>query len=652
MATKGVLGNDPFQRGAAQRPTKSQPSQARAPEKTAAPKKATGSGGKAAAKKARPEKASGKADKTVEMPAAQRAKTIETPAAETARTVQVPAIQAAKTPKSSKGHKPGRSSGVTDEEAHRLREPGAPETPRRRPPARVPVSGGSPDAALPRTQKEQEVDQVLATAAAIEATEAAAEAAAEVAVETLLALQAQQAGAAGAPPGSLEEAWHRELATAVIAEAAEAAAEAVLNAALSAGSSSAARANEPVAMEERTALGSPYEEGEEPPSTFSAEVTVIDRAYSEADESFEADEFSESGEVPERVDADSAEAEPEEELPDEDRDEYPPLREIPISVVPPPVAEREPPQEPFFTEQEQGAPGPSAERSTGMLSLAKEIALQTLANASVGKALGTAQGLLGAVSAGLGISGSTSLDEYGRDEELVSGLQPLLDFLYERYWRVSVQGADQIPSGGAILVANHSGALPYDGPVAALALMRERPDLREPRWLVEDQVFHAPVLGTLFNRLGAVRACPENALRLLDEQRPVIVFPEGYQGLSKPFAQRYQLKRFGRGGFVKLALRTGAPIIPVAIVGSEETSPLLGRIPVSFLGVPYVPLTSPMPLPARWTLRFGEPIGVEGLGPDAADDLAEVTRLTERTREAIMGMLQALLRERRSVFAG
>jgi len=631
MATKGVLGNDPFQRGAAQRPTESQ---ARQPEKATAPKKAKASGGKAAAKRARPEKA----------------KTLETPAAETAQTVQVPAIQVAKTirtekaatraTKAAKGRKPGRGAEDSEQEAHRLREPGAPEMPRRRPPARVSVIGGSPDATLPRTPQEQEVDRVLATAAAVEATEAAAEAAAEVAVETLLALQAQQAGAAGAPRGSLEETWHRELATAVIAEAAEAAAEAVLNAALSVESPDEARANEPSVMEERTAIGSPYEAGEESSSSFSTEATVIDRAYFE------------SGEEPEGGDASSAAAKPEEELPDADRDEYPPQRERPISLVPPPPEDRKPPQEPFFTDQVQGAPEPSAPRSTGMLSLAKEIALQALANASVGKALGTAQGLLGALSAGLGFSGSTSLDEYGRDSELVSGLQPLVDFLYERYWRVSVQGADQLPSGGAILVANHSGALPYDGPVASLAIMRERPDLREPRWLVEDQVFHAPVLGTLFNRLGAVRACPENAVRLLDEQRPVIVFPEGYQGLSKPFAQRYQLKRFGRGGFVKLALRTGAPIIPVAIVGSEETSPLLGRIPASFLGVPYVPLTSPMPLPARWTLRFGEPIGVEGLGPDAADDLAEVQRLTERTREAIMGMLQALLRERRSVFAG
>jgi 1-acyl-sn-glycerol-3-phosphate acyltransferase len=585
MATKGVLGNDPFQRGAAQRPA----------EPKAEPKKKKASKGKA-----KPSKAE----------------------------------------KAPKSRKPGRAAGVTEEEAHRLREPAAPETPRRRPPARVPLVGGSPNSTLPQTAKEQEVDRVLATAAAVEAAEAAAEAAAEVAVETLLAFQAQQSGIAAAPPGSLEETWNRELATAVVAEAAEAAAEAVLDAALSAGSSRAAEDAASSMDEERTIISAAFQEDEEPSSSFSAEVTVIDKAYSEFAEETEG------------VDAAATGLEAEQELPDTTRDEFPPQRGTPLSEVPPPSMDGEPPQETFGTEQAQGQPAASSERTTGMFSLAKEIAVQALAGASVGKALGTAQGLLSALGVGLGIGGSTALDEYGRDAELVSELQPLMDFLYERYWRVSVQGADQIPMGGAILVANHSGALPYDGLVTSLALVRERPDLREPRWLVEDQVFHAPVLGTLFNRLGAVRACPENAVRLLDEQRPVLVFPEGYQGMSKPFAQRYQLKRFGRGGFVKLALRTGAPIIPVAIVGSEETSPLLGRIPAGFLGVPYVPLTSPMPLPARWTLRFGDPIGMEGLGPDAADELAEVQRLTERTREAIMGMLQALLRERRSVFGG
>jgi 1-acyl-sn-glycerol-3-phosphate acyltransferase len=615
MATKGVLGNDPFQRGAAQRPTESQSSPAR----------------KGAAKKPARSRAAAKGGKTRKTPAVAADKTVETPAIHGAKTVRTPKV-AAKAPKGDKGRKSGRAGGPTPEEAHRLREPAAPVTPRRRPPAKVPVIPEPEASTKPRTKEELEVDQVLATAVAMEATEAAAEAAAEVAVETILTLQAERTGVARPAPGSLDETWNRELATAVVAEAAEAAAEAVLESALASMRSASSAPDDAQDPEERTMVTSAYEDEEATfRDHFDDEVTVVDRAY-------RPEPYLDG--IPEAS---------EEEQPDPELDEFPPGRTTPFSVTPPPPGQ-EPAQEPFFTEQapaEQSSPA-----SVGMFSLAKEMALQALSGASVGKALVTAQGLLGAALAGLGAGGSTSLDEYGQDSELVQELKPLLDFLYERYWRVTVQGADAVPTGGAILVANHSGALPFDGLVASQALLRERADLREPRWLVEDQIFHAPVLGTLFNRLGAVRACPENAVRLLDERRPVLVFPEGYQGLSKPFAQRYQLKRFGRGGFVKLALRTGAPIIPVAIVGSEETTPLLGRIPASFLGVPYVPLTSPMPLPARWTLRFGEPMSMEGLGPDAADDLAEVHRLTERTREAIQGMLQALLRERRSVFAG
>src|SRR5204863_8460715 len=135
------------------------------------------------------------------------------------------------------------------------------------------------------------------------------------------------------------------------------------------------------------------------------------------------------------------------------------------------------------------------------------------------------------------------------------------------YVRVTVEGADRVPAGACIIVANHSGALPLDGPVLHHALKRERSDLPDARWLVEDQIFHAPMLGLLMNRLGAVRAHPENAVRLLEEGRPVIVFPEGFLGISKPFTQRYQLKRFGRGGYVKLALKASVPIVPCAIVG-------------------------------------------------------------------------------------
>ena len=306
----------------------------------------------------------------------------------------------------------------------------------------------------------------------------------------------------------------------------------------------------------------------------------------------------------------------------------------------------------FFTSESPGAePHRLGDRFSGLMSLAKDMAFQALASERLGKTIGSAQGLLGAALTGIGVGGGTAIDEYGKDASLSGVLQPVLDFLYERYWRVSVQGASHVPAGPVLLVANHSGALPFDGPMLQQALSRERPDLQEARWLAEDQIFHAPMLGTLMNRLGAVRACPENALRLLDELRPVIVFPEGIQGLSKPFAQRYQLKRFGRGGFVKLALRTGAPIVPVAIVGAEETAPLFGKIPASFLGVPYLPLTPP-PLPARWTIRFGDPISMGELPPEAADDMSQVQRLTERTRESIQGMLQSLLKDRRSVFAG
>ncbi|RKH32400.1 lysophospholipid acyltransferase family protein, partial [Corallococcus sp. CA031C] len=348
--------------------------------------------------------------------------------------------------------------------------------------------------------------------------------------------------------------------------------------------------------------------------------------------------------------------EPEVELPDESHDELPPSRRVPLSIVTDDdVPRRDDPEQDasVFARPEEAAPPTGfAGRAAGMFSLAKEIAGQALASDGLGRAVGAMHGLMEAVRTGLGTGGGSRLDDYGKDAGLVENLQPVLDFLYEQYWRVSVEGVDQVPRGAAILVANHSGALPYDGLVMSQVLLRERPDLLEARWLVEDQVFHAPMLGTLFNRLGAVRASPENALRLLDERRPLVVFPEGYQGASKPFAERYRLKRFGRGGFVKLALRTGAPIVPVAIVGAEETSPLLGRIPGGFLGFPSLPLTAPGPLPAKWTIRFGEPLTMEGLPPESADDLGEVQRLTERTREAIQSMLQALLRERRSVFAG
>ena len=263
---------------------------------------------------------------------------------------------------------------------------------------------------------------------------------------------------------------------------------------------------------------------------------------------------------------------------------------------------------------------------------------------------GALKGLLNAVRTSAGLaSRSTEVDRWGKDAALSTSLRPLATLLYEKYWRVRVEGAEQLPQGPCVIVANHAGALPLDGPVLHLALRRERPDLEESRWLLEDQIFHAPFVGVLANRLGAVRANPENAMRLLQERRPVIVFPEGFHGLSKPFTERYQLRRFGRGGYVKIALRAGVPIIPAAIVGGEESMPLLGKIPGGLFGVEYLPITLP-PLPARWHLRFAAPISMEGAPAEPEHDLAWVERKNLAVRDQIEAMLTDMLQHRERIF--
>lgn len=700
---KGVLGNDPFQRGAASRDggaTKpgdgaakddapdAKPARKEAARKAAPPAKqparAKASGGRTAstsAKKAPAAKAGG-ASGASRTPSASHA-------AGGAKSSEAARPGNGKAPTShakggAKSHGAVRQRGprlpetevvahppapVDDEPAMPLREPAAPVSPRRPPPPRKPVLSDEQGA---RTPKQREVDHALAEALAAEVAEAAAKVAVdealerrhgqEEAVDRLMATEMATEMAEAAVEEVLEHSpptrhpeRERELAATVAAQVAETAAEVAVA----------------EVLDRHLSPRGPALSGEEAEDLEAREEDFQDTydMEAEAEGGFgpgedEGDgplrdtsglELSVTLSVTEPVSGDTSSLEAEVEVPDATPDELPPGRRNPLSLVPP-TGEGEPPREPFFTSQgrEPEAPRPLAQRAAGVLSLAREIAGQALASEGLGRALGAVSGLMGAVRAGLGTGGGANIDEYGKDPALVERLEPVLDFLYSQYWRVAVEGADHIPQGAAILVANHSGALPYDGLVMSLVISRERPDLREPRWLVEDQVFHAPVLGTLFNRLGAVRACPENALRLLDEQRPLVVFPEGFQALSKPFAERYRLKRFGRGGFVKLALRTGAPIVPVAIVGAEETSPLLGRLPASFLGLPYLPLTplGPLPLPARWSVRLGEPISMDGLHPEAADDLGEVQRLTERTRESIQGMVQSLLRERRSVFAG
>jgi len=271
-------------------------------------------------------------------------------------------------------------------------------------------------------------------------------------------------------------------------------------------------------------------------------------------------------------------------------------------------------------------------------------------SAGLGTVVDAFKGLLQAARSSAGIaSRTTEVDRWGKDAALATSLRPVADLLYDKYWRVRVEGAEQLPTGPFIIVANHAGALPLDGPVLHLALRRERPDLEESRWLLEDQIFHAPFVGVLANRLGAVRANPENAMQLLGEGRPLVVFPEGFHGLSKPFSERYQLKRFGRGGYVKIALRAGVPIVPAAIIGGEESMPLLGKLPGGLFGLQYLPITLP-PLPARWHIRFATPVSMEGAPREPEHDLAWIERKNLGVRDQIEAMLTDMLQHRDRIF--
>lgn len=259
---------------------------------------------------------------------------------------------------------------------------------------------------------------------------------------------------------------------------------------------------------------------------------------------------------------------------------------------------------------------------------------------------------------------SEEVDDFGFDPVYDLKLRPVLEFLYMRYFRVKTTGIERVPGRGrCLLVANHSGTLPLDGVMLKTAVKLEHPAPRDVRWLTEDFITHMPWLGGAMNRLGAVRAHQDNAERLLAKEELVAVFPEGVKGIGKLFGERYRLQRFGRGGFIKLALRTGTPIVPVAVVGAEETNPLIFRFEylAKTLGVPYVPVTPTFPLlgplglvpaPTKWEIHFGEPMDLSSHGRDAADDELLVGKLSERVRATIQGMLDRAVGARKSVFFG
>ena len=225
-------------------------------------------------------------------------------------------------------------------------------------------------------------------------------------------------------------------------------------------------------------------------------------------------------------------------------------------------------------------------------------------------------------------------------------------------------GIDRVPdTGPGLVVANHSGVLPYDGIMVKLAVRNEHPARRDCRMLALDMFALLPFLAPMLAKSGSVRANPENAERLLGKGELVGVFPEGVKGVGKLYKHRYKLARFGRGGFVRIALRTGAPIIPCAVVGAEEIHPVVAKAdwvgrPI---GLPYFPITPTfpalgplgvVPLPTKWSIDFADPIDLRSYGPNAADDPILVNRLSEDIRATIQGMIDGRLARRRSIWFG
>jgi 1-acyl-sn-glycerol-3-phosphate acyltransferase len=225
-----------------------------------------------------------------------------------------------------------------------------------------------------------------------------------------------------------------------------------------------------------------------------------------------------------------------------------------------------------------------------------------------------------------------------------------------------VTGAQNVPAHGrAMLAANHAGILPWDATMISVGLLREHPLPRHPRFMVLNWAFDLPWVSVFIRKVGGVVASPYNALRLLEQDQLVAVFPEGVKGTGKPYAERYRLRRFGRGGFVEIALRAGAPIVPVAVVGSEEIYPKLADVPAlaRLIGAPFFPVTptfpwlgplGAIPLPSRWRIEFCAPIETADLGPEAAGDRAVVLELTERVRDTIQRALYANLVRRGPAF--
>src|SRR5437879_4218014 len=258
----------------------------------------------------------------------------------------------------------------------------------------------------------------------------------------------------------------------------------------------------------------------------------------------------------------------------------------------------------------------------------------------------------------------SDVDEWGRSENIRALARRLYDPLYRSWFRVEWEGLEKIPTdGGALLVANHAGAIPSDAPVIMHGIEEE---LQRPVYGLADHIFKAmPIVGTMWARAGGVAAHPENAYRLLREQQQlVLVFPEGTKGPGKLYSERYQLRRFGRGGFVEIAMRAGVPVIPIAVMGAEESMPIVYKNATlaKLLGLPYFPVTANMLLlgplglvayfPAKFKLRVLDPVHFDV--PPYQERYSR-TRIMDAAAAILVSLtysLHVMLRQRRSVWCG
>ena len=260
-------------------------------------------------------------------------------------------------------------------------------------------------------------------------------------------------------------------------------------------------------------------------------------------------------------------------------------------------------------------------------------------------------------------AGEYEVDESGFDPDFTSSVvMPAALALYRQWFRVRMQGLQNVPgSGAALIVANHSGVLPIDAVMLQAGIFDEHPGHRHLRLLGADLVYALPALSVLARKSGHVPAAPAEAEHLLRSGELVGVFPEGFKGIGKPFSERYRLQRFGRGGFAATAMKAGVPIIPCAIVGAEEIYPMIGNSePIArLLGLPYFPVTplfpwlgpvGAVPLPSNWIIEFCDPVPTDGFTADQQDDPGAVSELADKVKDTIQRKLDELLAERGPAF--